>query len=85
MRRAADVAKVLISLDDELLRRIDRMARSSGLSRSAYIARLAQRDALTSGRAAASVRGALERLDRLFAEAQPAESTAEVRAQRDAR
>jgi len=80
------MAKVLISVEDKLLRRIDRMAKASGLSRSAYLAGLAERDAaLALGRAAASGRGALQRLDRLFAQAPSADSTVEVRAERDAR
>jgi metal-responsive CopG/Arc/MetJ family transcriptional regulator len=40
------MAKVLVSLGDALLRRIDRVARARGLSRSAYLAELAERDAL---------------------------------------
>ncbi len=82
----ANVAKVLISVDDTLLRRIDRMAKLTGLSRSAYIARIAKQDAgSTSGRAAASNKRALERLDRLFAKAPSVESSEEMRAERDAR
>jgi metal-responsive CopG/Arc/MetJ family transcriptional regulator len=80
------MAKVLISLDDELLRRIDRTAKSYGISRSAYLARLAAKDtASEAARTAASRKGALERLDRLFAKAPPGDSTAIIRAERDAR
>jgi metal-responsive CopG/Arc/MetJ family transcriptional regulator len=80
------VAKVLISIDDKLLRRIDRAAKASGLSRSAYLARLAQQDLLAaSGRAASSRQSALARLDRLFESAPAGEATAEIRSERDAR
>lgn len=78
------MAKVLISVDEKLLRRIDRMAAAAGLSRSAYFARLAERDA-TSKRDAASVLATLRRLDRLFENAPSVDSTAEVRSARDAR
>jgi len=79
------MAKVLISLDERLLRRIDRMAAARGLSRSAYIAELAERDATRSSGAAPSVRAALRRLDRLFASSARGESTKIVRAERDGR
>src|SRR5512146_2591276 len=42
------VAKVLVSLNDALLRRVDRIAKSRGLSRSGYLAELAERDAARS-------------------------------------
>jgi len=59
---------------------------SMGLSRSAYIARLAERDAgPASGKAMASVKAALESLDRLLADASADDSTAAVRADRDGR
>ena len=38
------MSKILVSVDDKLLARIDRAAKSAGLSRSAYLARLAARD-----------------------------------------
>src|SRR5919198_308392 len=38
------MAKILVSIDDKLLRRIDRVAKASGLSRSAYLSRIAARD-----------------------------------------
>ena len=38
------MAKILVSLDERLLRRIDAAARRLGLTRSAYLARLAQRE-----------------------------------------
>ena len=80
------MVKVLISVDAKLLQRIDRRAKSSGLSRSAYIARIAeQNEFLTSGRNTASARRALGRLDRLFGKNRSGEATAQVRAERDAR
>jgi hypothetical protein len=81
------MAKVLVSLDDALLRRVDRVAKERGLSRSAYLAALAERDvdgALGPG-AAPAVRRALGRLDDVFAVGPAEDSTAAVRAERDAR
>lgn len=81
------MAKVLVSLEDRLLRRIDRAARAYRLSRSAYLARLAERDlsrASGPGKSAAA-RHALARLDELFAGSPPGDSTAAIRAERDAR
>jgi hypothetical protein len=81
------VAKVLVSLNDALLRRVDRVAKARGLSRSGYLAALAERDldgALGPG-ATPAVRRALRRLDDLFADGPVEDSTAAVRAERDAR
>ena len=81
------MAKVLVSFDDMLLRRIDRAAKAGGKSRSAYLAELAESDGARGqgpGKTAAA-RGALRKLDRLFAEAPAADSTDAVRGQRDAR
>jgi hypothetical protein len=81
------MAKVLVSFDDNLLKRIDRVAKASGESRSAYLARLAEDDAVRGegpGRASAA-RAALRSLDRLFTGAPAGDSTAAVRAARDAR
>jgi hypothetical protein len=81
------VGKVLVSFDDSLLRRIDRIARSRGLSRSAYLAQLAERDAARvqgPGKDRA-VRTALGELDRLFAETPSEDSTRVIRAERRAR
>lgn len=82
-----DVAKVLISLDERLLRRIDRAAALKGLSRSAYIAQLAERETATELGPGADprVRAALRRTDRLFAEAGTSgeDITALIRADRD--
>jgi metal-responsive CopG/Arc/MetJ family transcriptional regulator len=80
-------AKVLISVDQRLLRRIDRTAREKGLTRSAYLAQLAEQDiarTLGPGRDPAA-RRALRSLDRLVEEAPPGDSTAAIRAERDAR
>lgn len=81
------MAKVLVSLNDALLRRIDRIARSRGLSRSAYLAQLAERDAArsTGPGATPAAQGALARLDELFAGSPAADSTVAIRAERDAR
>jgi hypothetical protein len=81
------MAKVLVSLSDALLRRIDRIAKSRGISRSAYLAELAERDSTASGGpgAAPAVRRALGRLDALFARSPAGDSTATLRAERDAR
>ena len=79
--------KVLISVDDRLLRRIDRAARERGMSRSAYLAELAARDLGVSKGAGATrrARGALRRLDGLFARLPHDDGVASIRAQRDAR
>ncbi len=86
-RYPSPVTKILVSLDEALLRKIDRIARARGLSRSAYLAELASREAARSkgpgsGRAA---RRALARLDELFAKAPGGDSTAAIRSERDAR
>ena len=83
----ARVAKVLVSLNDALLRRVDRIAKARGLSRSGYLAELAERDVARSegpGRSRAA-RRALSRLDNLFADGPTEDSTATIRAERDAR
>lgn len=81
------MAKVLVSLNDALLRRIDRIAKSRGLSRSAYLAQLAEQDEqrVRGPGAAPESRRALARLDQLFAQSPVGDSTAAVRAERDAR
>lgn len=81
------MAKVLISVEDSLLRRIDRVTSAAGVSRSAYLAGLAERDlsqAEGPGKSPAA-RAALRKLDRLFATAPAGDSTAAIRAARDAR
>ena len=63
------LAKVLVSVDEKLLARIDRAARELSLSRSAYLSRLAAREVEAShgpGRATAT-RRALRSIDELFA------------------
>jgi hypothetical protein len=81
------MVKVLVSFDDKLLKRIDRAAKANGMTRSAYLAGLAENGA--SGQVgpgkSRSARGAMRRLDRLFESAPAADSTAVVRAERDAR
>jgi len=82
------VAKVLVSMDEELLARVDRAARALGLTRSAYLSRVAARYlgvARGPGRTPAARRAAAE-LERLFA-SNPVTggATEAVRAERDAR
>ncbi len=81
------MGKVLVSFDDTLLRRIDRAATERGLTRSAYLAQLAERDAAAASGPGKSpaVQAALRELDRLFADAPAGESTAAIRASRNAR
>ncbi|CAN5224742.1 hypothetical protein BH18CHL2_BH18CHL2_03700 [soil metagenome] len=82
------MAKILVSIDDKLLKRIDRAARRLRLTRSTYLARLAARD-LGGERGAGAdpqARGALNELDRLFAEnATTGDVTEVIRSMRDAR
>ena len=81
------MAKILVSMDDKLLARIDKAARSLGLSRSAYLSRLAAREVEAShgpGRAAAS-RRALQKIDELFVTNKSGpDVTGAVRQERDA-
>jgi metal-responsive CopG/Arc/MetJ family transcriptional regulator len=82
------MSKILVSVDDKLLARIDRAARSAGLSRSAYLARLAAHD-LGEERgpgAGRQARRAVARLQKLF-DTQPSaeDATVAVRGDRDAR
>ncbi len=82
------MAKVLVSIDDRLLARIDKAARASGLTRSAYLGALAAKEL---GRAAGpgrdpKVHEALRQLDELFTGISiPEDTTAAIRAERDAR
>jgi hypothetical protein len=83
----AGMRKVLLSIDDSLLRQIDRAAQARGLSRSAYLSQLAARElgAGSPGRNA-KVRRALAKLDRLSVEnGTPVDPTAFIRRERDAR
>jgi len=81
------MAKVLVSFEDALLRRIDRIAGSHGLTRSAYLAQLAERDAasIEGPGKRPEVRAALEELEQLFAGTPSEDSTEAVRAERQAR
>jgi metal-responsive CopG/Arc/MetJ family transcriptional regulator len=81
------MAKVLVSFDDKLLKRIDRAAGASGRTRSGYLSWLAETQV---GRESGpgkqpAARKAMGRLDRLFADAPAGDSTEAVRAERDAR
>lgn len=82
------MSKVLVSMDEKLLARLDRAARRLGLSRSAYLARLVLRDlgeATGPGRDPA-VRKALAAIDRLFAEnTSSGDPTEIIRKMRDSR
>jgi len=61
------------------------MAKASGLSRSGYIASIAERDAESARKRTAASRGsALQRLDRLFAANPTGDATAAIRAAREA-
>ena len=79
--------KVLVSFEERLLRRIDRAARAKGLTRSAYLADLAARDLGTARGSGATrqARGALRRLDSIFARLPHEEAAAAIRSQRDVR
>jgi hypothetical protein len=78
--------KVLLSIDDRLLRQIDGAAQALGLSRSAYLSRLAARELGTASRGRNAKRRALARLDRLSAEnGTPVDPTAFIRRERNAR
>lgn len=81
------MAKVLVSFDEKLLKRIDRAAGASGQTRSGYLAWLAETQI---GRGSGpgkspGVRRAMKALDRLFVDSPPGDSTATVREDRDAR
>jgi Ribbon-helix-helix protein, copG family len=78
------MAKVLVSFDDKLLKRIDRAAKARGKSRSGYLAWLAESQVGGPGKRPV-VRKAIRDLDRLFANAPAGDSTEAVRAGRDAR
>ena len=82
------VAKVLLSINEELLRLVDDAADKLGMSRSAYLSRLAARE-LEASRApgtTARARSAIARLDRLFSEApRGMDAVDAIRAEREAR
>jgi hypothetical protein len=79
------MAKVQVSFDEELLKRIDRAARASGQTRSGYLASLAEAQ-IGRGSPGKSLRArrAMKALDRLFIDSPSGDSTAAVRAARDA-
>jgi uncharacterized protein YciW len=79
--------QILVSIDERLLALLDRQATKEGLSRSAYIARLADRElnARQGPGRAAQVHRAMDSLDRLFARhGNREESTQLIRSERDA-
>jgi hypothetical protein len=84
------MAKVLVSLDDRLLERLDREAAARGLSRSALLAELAAKglgEPMGPG-ARPGAHEALRKLDALFCAHGAGikeDSTAAIRAERDAR
>jgi DNA-binding phage protein len=61
------MAKVLVTIEDNLLKRIDRSVRDRGLTRSAYVSELARRDldAQLGPGADPAVHAALDRLQQL--------------------
>ena len=82
------MTKILVSMDEKLVARVDREARRLGLTRSGYLARLAARE-LGEAKGPGSdpkVRQALANLDRLFAEnPHPGDITEIIRKMRDSR
>lgn len=84
------VTKILVSVDEKLLARLDRAAKRAGLSRSAYLARLVERDLdseLGPG-ADPEVRQALADMQRMFRENPPPPDfdwTKAIRKMRDSR
>jgi hypothetical protein len=82
------MTKILVSMEEKLVARVDREARRLGLTRSAYLARLAERElgaAQGPGRDP-KVRQALADLDKLFAEnPHPGDVTEIIRRMRDSR
>lgn len=82
------MTKILVTMDEKLVARVDREARRLGLTRSAYLARLAARE-LDEARGPGNdpkVRQALADLDRLFAEnPHPGDPTEIIRKMRDSR
>ena len=82
------MTKILVSMDEKLVARVDRAARRLGLSRSAYLARLAARDVAAAHGPGGDpkVREAIAGLKRLFAEnPTPGDVTAIIREMRDSR
>lgn len=82
------MGKVLVSLDERLLKRIDGRARRRGLTRSAYLAQLAEQDLAQDEGPGADprVHEAVRELQLLFARnPRPGDSTELIRQQRDSR
>lgn len=83
------MVKVLISIDQRLLRRIDRAAKALGLSRSAYLARLASKELQGEKGPGVSreAKEAMRRIDKLVRKhgTNGDDSTQVIRAMRDAR
>ncbi len=79
--------RVLISVDDRLLVRIDRAAARRGQTRSGYLAELANRDIGGGGGPGTdpTAAAALQALDDLFADAPAFDPTAAVRGVRGSR
>jgi hypothetical protein len=80
---------VVVSIDDDLLQRIDRAARKKGVSRTAYLLQVIAKEVGGGGNrreAGSDVHAALQELDELFAGLGPGEdATVAVREERDAR
>lgn len=82
------MAKVLVSVEERLLKRIDGRARERGLTRSAYLVQLAERDLAgdTGPGADPRVHDAVRELQRRFERnPHPGDSTDLIRQQRDSR
>lgn len=83
------MAKVLVSIDDRLLARLDAEAKSRGVSRSALISELAAKGLgeWVSPWTRPEVQAAMARLDELFRTAPtiPEDSTVTIRKMRDER
>lgn len=82
------MSKVLVTLADDLLKRVDRVASSRGMTRSAYLSELAESGLRRQGGQGTSERArrALAKLDHLMEAPTPgADSTQMIRAERDAR
>ncbi len=83
MRYTAVVAKVLISMPDELLERVDREAKRRGSTRSGFIQQAAQRE--LGWPDPATLDAALERGRAALAGVGAFESAEHIRRERDAR
>lgn len=77
------MAKVMVSIQDELLRKIDRAAHAQGASRSAFLAAAARRHLAQTGEE--SVTAAVASLEKIFTAPPFIDAAALVRADRDAR